>query len=114
MAYNEESFTPEEVEQARILDEQIERALHAASFRPANQQETPEAQFVADLQRSFQPQAQTVDQRLERVWERLEQRSASARQQNQPGGVAGGLPDGSPERRAQTRSLLTVFRKTPS
>jgi len=114
MAYNEESFTPEEVEQARILDEQIERALHASSFPPANQHEASEAQFIGELQRSFQPQAQGVDQRLERVWGRLEQRSVSARQQNQPKRSASSRSDRPQGRGEQVRNPLAVFRKTPS
>ncbi len=114
MAYDEESFTPEELEQARILDEQIEQSLHASSFRSTNQQEAAEAAFLAELQYSLQPQAQTVDQRLERVWGRLEQRSASAGQRNQQMSAASGRSDGPQERREPMRNPLTIFRKPPS
>jgi photosystem II stability/assembly factor-like uncharacterized protein len=99
MAHDDEPLSPREIE---AIDEWIEQTMRDRPLQPGDERETPTPQFIRELQRAYQEEAQAVDRRLERVWHRLEQRVPA--QQSQRETLSRALPAVPHERRQRIMS----------
>lgn len=76
MASPEDPMNVDELAEVERIDEQIDQQRASASSR---QHARPEARMVQHLDEFYRPQTDAFDARLDRVWQRLEQRGAVAR-----------------------------------
>lgn len=115
MPYDEEPLPLNDIEQ---IDDWIEQTLRARLPQPDTQHDMPDPQLMQELHDYYTEQAQTVNHRLEQVWQRFEQRAGIQLPQ---GRRQGPLPAArllfSQERRypmRETSPLLRAFRRWPS
>lgn len=78
MAYDEDSFTPEEQAQAARLDQQIDEHLRALPFLPPDQRPASDPLLIHELTRFYQPEAEEIQSRLQRARARVEQQRAQS------------------------------------
>ena len=72
MPYDEEPLPLNDIEQ---IDDWIEQTLRARLPQPDTQHDMPDPQLMQELHDYYTEQAQTVNHRLEQVWQRFEQRA---------------------------------------
>ncbi|HEU5368129.1 MAG TPA: YCF48-related protein [Ktedonobacterales bacterium] len=80
MAQNDEPLSPREPD---AIDEWVNHTLRERPLQPGNGSEMSDAPLIQELQQFYQTEAQAVDRRLERVWQRLEQRAATPQSQRE-------------------------------
>lgn len=83
MAWNEEPLSFAELAEAETIDEQIDQRLRERSFSSSRQRAEPDARLIQELHDYYGPQAETIADGLDRVWERLERRSAASFRRHQ-------------------------------
>ncbi|HEU5369392.1 MAG TPA: YCF48-related protein, partial [Ktedonobacterales bacterium] len=115
MPYDEEPLPLNDIEQ---IDDWIEQTLRARLPQSENQHDKPDPQLIQELHDYYTEQAQTVNHRLEQVWQRFEQHAGIHLQQ---GRRQGPFPAAGPlfpqERRypmQESSPLVRAFRHWPS
>jgi photosystem II stability/assembly factor-like uncharacterized protein len=111
--YDEEPLPLNDIEQ---IDDWIEQALRARLPQSESQHDKPDPLLIQELHDYYTEQAQTVNHRLEQVWQRFEQRAGIQPQdRRQESSTAGPLFP--PERRypmQEPSRLVRAFRHWPS
>jgi photosystem II stability/assembly factor-like uncharacterized protein len=114
MPYDEEPLPLNDIEQ---IDEWIEQALRARLPQSESQHDKPDPQLIQELHDYYAEQAQTVNHRLDRVWQRFEQRAGIQLQGRRQGSSTAARPPIPQERRypmRETSPLVRAFRHWPS
>ncbi len=115
MPYDEEPLPLNDIEQ---IDDWIEQTLRARLPQPDTQHDMPDPQLMQELHDYYTEQAQAVNHRLDRVWQRFEQRAGISQQQGRRQGLfPAARPLFSQERRypmRETSPLLRAFKRWPS
>ncbi len=96
------------------IDDWIEQALRARPFQSDNQHDRPDPQLIQELHDYYEASARAVHDRLQRVWQRLEQRAGRAMQGQRQDPSAAGPVFLQERRHPMQRPLPPVRRRWPS